>query len=187
MTESAIEVSNLAIQVHGGIGVIEEAGVAQLMRDCRVFAIYEGTNGIQALDLVGRKTLRDQGQAAFELLDDLAADVQAARAHLPPTLTAPLDQAMGHMRTQIHALLSTPETAPVRAGAYLSALCLLTVGVCMLRRAHHRNNLKDPEAAQAQLEMATFYMHALMPRCVAALETMQRAPQSLNGLNHTRI
>ena len=80
-TEASIEVANLAIQVHGGMGFIEETGVAQHLRDARILTIYEGTTGIQANDLVGRKTSRDGGAIAKALvaqmklaLADLAGD-----------------------------------------------------------------------------------------------------------------
>ena len=69
-TDTGIEVANLGIQVHGGMGFVEETGAAQFWRDVRVTAIYEGTNGIQAMDLVGRK-LMDGGAAAFALLDEV--------------------------------------------------------------------------------------------------------------------
>ncbi|WP_341862842.1 acyl-CoA dehydrogenase [Gymnodinialimonas sp. 57CJ19] len=71
-TEMGIKLANIGIQVHGGMGVIEETGAAQFARDVRVTAIYEGTNGIQAMDLVGRK-LMDGGAAAFALLDEIEA------------------------------------------------------------------------------------------------------------------
>ena len=64
------ELADIAIQVHGGMGYIEETGIAQVYRDVRVTAIYEGTNGIQAMDLVGRKLL-DKGKVAFNLLDEI--------------------------------------------------------------------------------------------------------------------
>ncbi|NBT32923.1 MAG: acyl-CoA dehydrogenase, partial [Rhodobacteraceae bacterium] len=77
-TDVGIEVSTTGMQVHGGMGFIEETGAAQYLRDVRVTAIYEGTNGIQALDLVGRK-LMDGGEAAFRLLDEIEAGAKAAR------------------------------------------------------------------------------------------------------------
>ncbi|MDX2349405.1 MAG: acyl-CoA dehydrogenase family protein, partial [Porticoccus sp.] len=67
-TEIGMEVTSLGVQVHGGMGFVEETGAAQHMRDARILPIYEGTNGIQALDLVGRKLARDKGQSAMELL-----------------------------------------------------------------------------------------------------------------------
>jgi len=76
-TEIGIKVANLGIQVHGGMGFIEETGVAQYLRDVRISAIYEGTNGIQAMDLVGRKMM-DGGAAIHALVDAVEAE---ARAH----------------------------------------------------------------------------------------------------------
>lgn len=69
-TDAGLEVANLGVQVHGGMGYIEETGAAQFMRDVRVTSIYEGTNGIQAMDLVGRK-LMDGGKAANALIDEI--------------------------------------------------------------------------------------------------------------------
>ena len=70
-TEMSQEVTYLGVQVHGGMGFIEETGAAQYMRDARILTIYEGTTGIQALDLMGRKMLRDKGQAMSELITQM--------------------------------------------------------------------------------------------------------------------
>jgi alkylation response protein AidB-like acyl-CoA dehydrogenase len=74
-TEVSMESTSLGVQVHGGMGFIEETGAAQHMRDARILPIYEGTNGIQALDFIGRKCLRDGGQAVQLLLADMQATV----------------------------------------------------------------------------------------------------------------
>src|SRR5699024_5664003 len=73
LTELSTELTSIGIQIHGGMGFIEETGAAQFLRDGRITAIYEGTNGIQANDLVGRKLLRDGGQAMQTLLEELRA------------------------------------------------------------------------------------------------------------------
>lgn len=81
-TEVAMESTSLGVQVHGGMGFIEETGAAQHMRDARILPIYEGTNGIQALDFIGRKCLRDGGEAVTLLLAEMQATVdQLASAH----------------------------------------------------------------------------------------------------------
>ena len=77
-TETGIRVSELGVQVHGGMGFIEETGAAQYARDVRVTAIYEGTNGIQSMDLVGRKMM-DGGEAACAVLDEVSRQAEAAR------------------------------------------------------------------------------------------------------------
>ena len=75
-TELAQEVTSLGVQIHGGMGFIEETGAAQIMRDARILPIYEGTNGIQANDLMFRKTLRDDGKTAFDLLSKINQDIK---------------------------------------------------------------------------------------------------------------
>ncbi|MBN2907516.1 MAG: acyl-CoA dehydrogenase [Rhodobacteraceae bacterium] len=81
-TDIGVEVASMGMQVHGGMGFIEETGAAQFLRDVRVTTIYEGTNGIQAMDLVGRK-LMDGGEAAWRLLEEVEQGAEAARALLP--------------------------------------------------------------------------------------------------------
>jgi alkylation response protein AidB-like acyl-CoA dehydrogenase len=71
-TDAGVEVASIALQVHGGMGFIEETGAAQHYRDARIAPIYEGTNGIQAIDLMGRKLALDNGQAVRELIEDIA-------------------------------------------------------------------------------------------------------------------
>ena len=80
-TENAIEIASLGIQVHGGVGYIEETGAAQYLRDARITTIYEGTTGIQANDLIGRKLARDGGRAAQTVIAEMrgvAAELAAA-------------------------------------------------------------------------------------------------------------
>ena len=72
-TELSVDICSLGMQVHGGMGYIEETGIGQLWRDARITPIYEGTTAIQANDLIGRKILRDQGAAMHNLLSDIRA------------------------------------------------------------------------------------------------------------------
>jgi len=76
-TEMAVNMASLGIQVHGGMGYIEETGAAQFLRDARITSIYEGTTGIQCNDLIGRKVMRDQGRAMFALLAELEQELSA--------------------------------------------------------------------------------------------------------------
>ena len=97
-TEASIDVANLAIQVHGGMGFIEETGVAQHLRDARILTIYEGTTGIQANDLIGRKTARDGGTTAKAVAGQMKAtlveltgeddDIATVRARLGEAIGA---------------------------------------------------------------------------------------------------
>jgi hypothetical protein len=103
-TDTGIAVAQQGIQVHGGMGFIEETGAAQYLRDVRITSIYEGTNGIQAMDLVARK-MADGGDAAFRLIDEVQAGAEAARAVLPE-LSAPLWQAAEALRETTEVLLA---------------------------------------------------------------------------------
>ena len=96
-TELGVEAASLGVQVHGGMGFVEEGGAAQFYRDARIAPIYEGTNGIQAMDLYGRKLLADRGEAMAELIADaLAAGEKAPRLK---EAAAALEEATGYMLT----------------------------------------------------------------------------------------
>ncbi|MDF0601042.1 acyl-CoA dehydrogenase [Psychromarinibacter sp. C21-152] len=105
-TDTGILVAETGVQVHGGMGYIEETGAAQYARDVRVTAIYEGTNGIQAMDLVGRK-MADGGEAAHRLLDEVEAAAEAARGTLPELAQAVWDAAET-LRETTEALAALP-------------------------------------------------------------------------------
>ncbi|MEQ8334615.1 acyl-CoA dehydrogenase [Nisaea sp.] len=79
-TDTGLAITSTNIQIHGGMGFIEETGAAQHYRDARITTIYEGTNGVQAMDLIGRKVARDGGEAAKELFADIRADLEPLRA-----------------------------------------------------------------------------------------------------------
>ena len=96
LTESGVEIASTGVQVHGGMGFIEETGAAQHLRDARITTIYEGTTAIQANDLVGRKIARDGGEAAGRLIatlrataTELAGSKDADIARLAQGLEAP--------------------------------------------------------------------------------------------------
>ncbi|SFU41504.1 acyl-CoA dehydrogenase [Halomonas korlensis] len=102
-TDQAVEIASLGIQVHGGMGYIEETGAAQLLRDARIAPIYEGTNGIQALDLAGRKLQRDGGAALATLIDEVEG---TARALLATTELAPLGEGLAAGAADLTAALA---------------------------------------------------------------------------------
>ena len=84
-TDIGCEVASLGVQVHGGMGFIEETGAAQHYRDARIAPIYEGTNGIQAADLVGRKLSMDNGGTLFALLAEMRGDAAFLEAKIVST------------------------------------------------------------------------------------------------------
>jgi len=87
-TETSIEIASLGVQVHGGMGYIEETGAAQFLRDARITTIYEGTTSIQANDLVGRKLARDSGHAAKQLIKEMKAVARELHNFEDPDLAA---------------------------------------------------------------------------------------------------
>jgi acyl-CoA dehydrogenase len=137
-TDIGVEVASLGIQVHGGMGYVEETGAAQHLRDARIATIYEGTNGIQAIDLVTRKLPLSGGGAVKAYLDELRATVSDVQAVNDPALGATgarLDEAVDSLERSTRWLLARLDAAPeaVLAGAtpYLR-LFALAAGGCAL-------------------------------------------------------
>jgi hypothetical protein len=137
-TDTGNEVTSLGIQVHGGMGFIEETGAAQHYRDARITSIYEGTNGIQAIDLVTRKLGVDGGAAVRALLDELSKIVASVEASDDPafgTTGTRLHDALGSLERAsnwiLERLTSSPNDALAGATPYLR-LFGSTLGGCKL-------------------------------------------------------
>jgi alkylation response protein AidB-like acyl-CoA dehydrogenase len=141
-TDTAVEICSTNIQVHGGMGFIEETGAAQHHRDARILPIYEGANGVQALDLVGRKVARDGGAAMEELLADIDATLAELAAQGDDTTLAALHRHLKAGRDTLKAatdwVVATMPSDPA-AGASPSAVFLklagLVTGGWMMARA----------------------------------------------------
>ncbi|WP_173012824.1 acyl-CoA dehydrogenase [Niveispirillum sp. SYP-B3756] len=139
-SDSAIAVTSTAIQVHGGAGYVEETGVAQYWRDVRITAIYEGTNGIQAIDLVQRKIVQAGGTALMTLIDELRSDAAMAAAAVTPLLRdcAPLlTGALDAIIQSVGWLLAEQRSEGERLAAATPFLDMLgrTLGGALLLRA----------------------------------------------------
>ncbi len=158
-TDVACEVAHLGVQVHGGMGFIEETGAAQFLRDARILPIYEGTNGIQAMDLVGRK-LADGGEAAFRLIDEIQRGAEAGRARLPD-LAGEVWAAAEALREGTEAVLALPMNDRF-AGAvpYLRAFARVLGG-----QAHLTAALAD----QSREALARVMIRRLLPEHAALL------------------
>lgn len=169
-TDVGIEVASTGIQTHGGMGFIEETGAAQYARDVRVTAIYEGTNGIQAMDLVARKMM-DNGDAAFALLDEIEAAAEAGKATLPE-LAEPVWQAAETLRETTEWLVSQDMNDRF-AGAvpYLRAFARVLGGHYHLAAA-----LTDDGARK---RLATFYIKRILPEHVGLLAHVREGADDL--------
>jgi alkylation response protein AidB-like acyl-CoA dehydrogenase len=149
-TDAGVEAASLGIQVHGGMGFVEETGAAQHLRDARIAPIYEGTNGIQALTLLRRGLLRDQGTAAAELI----VEIKAADFASPDLLHAADAVAAG--ATWLRQ--AEPRAAEAAATAFLQALGTLTAGWLCGKVAARAD---APPAARAAAEV---FLDQLLPR-----------------------
>ncbi len=161
-TDTGIAVAEAGIQVHGGMGYIEETGAAQYLRDVRVTAIYEGTNGIQAMDLVGRKMM-DGGEAAYRLLEEIEAGAEAARGSLPE-LAEDVWAAAETLREATEALVAEePEARFAGAVPYLRAFALVLGGHVHLKAALAEGGI-GPRTALARV-----HVRRLLPEHAALL------------------
>ena len=171
-TEVGNLVAQMGVQVQGGMGFIEDTGAAQFLRDVRVTTIYEGTNGIQAMDLVGRKMM-DGGEAVFRLIDEIEAGAEAARGRWPD-LATPVWNAAEALREGTDVLLAQgAEDRNAGAVPYLRAVARVLGGHFHLRAAM---------AAPARADLARVYIRRLMPDYAAALAQVQEGAAGLYTL-----
>jgi hypothetical protein len=171
-TDIANEVASLGVQVHGGMGFVEETGAAQFMRDARIAAIYEGTNGIQAIDLVQRKLTLSGGEAVRREITDMRATVEKLRGSNAAELTEiakPLGLAVESLARATEYMLATsgPAPADALAGAspYLRLFGLARGGTLLGEiaiAAHDRAGDGDP-ANVARIATARFFARNLAP------------------------
>ena len=163
-TDAGVEAASLGVQVHGGMGFIEETGAAQHLRDARILPIYEGTNGIQALTLLRRGLLRDQGAAMGELLAEIAAADYAT-----PALLA----AAGAVRGAADWLRQAdPRDAEAGASPFLQAVGTLVAGWLCARVVAH------PDAPAPAQAASVLFMEQILPRVhsLVACATVPSAP-----------
>ena len=172
-TEQSIDITSLGVQVHGGMGFIEETGAAQHLRDARITTIYEGTTGIQANDLLGRKIVRDGGKEARRLLEEMkatASELQSSSDMELKTIGAALGTSVLALDRAIEwTVASFATNAPAAlAGAYPLMKCwgLVTGGWLLARSAviaSEKIAQGSSDAFYAQkLGVATFYAHHLL-------------------------
>ena len=171
-TDVGIRVSDTAVQVHGGMGYIEETGAAQYLRDVRITAIYEGTNGIQAMDLVGRK-LADGGLAAMSLLDEVLDGAKSAQT-TEPELANQLWQAAETLREATQDLLEQDMDSRF-AGAvpYLAAFARVLGAHYHLRAA----------TSGGSKPLARVYITRILPHYAADLAAARAGLDDLQALD----
>ena len=176
-TETAQEVASVSLQCHGGMGYVEETGIAQILRDARILPIYEGTNGIQAMDLIGRKLISDGGHGLTELisemkectnnkiLDDLISSPQIAR----------FDKSLDDLETAASLILKNSEDNNHSGKVAFDTLMMLgTIAAAWqmiksLEKAKNafKNNSVSSEFLEEKTETVKHFLDFILPRYLA--------------------
>src|ERR1700743_419213 len=186
-TENAVDIASLGIQVHGGVGFIEETGAAQYLRDARITPIYEGTTAIQANDLIGRKLSRDGGRAAQSVIaemrktaESLTADGQLAG--LAPAFTAAVSALEESVRYVVENYPKDIRAVSVGAVPMLTLFgivaggwqLLRSGGVAQQRLAAAEQSAQDAEFYKAKISTARFYGDYLLPQASGFAHAIMR-------------
>ncbi|MCR9149376.1 MAG: acyl-CoA dehydrogenase family protein [Rhodobacteraceae bacterium] len=175
-TDTGVSVAEAGIQVHGGMGFVEETGAAQFYRDVRVTTIYEGTNGIQAADLVVRK-MADGGEAAFRLLQEVEDAAEAARPRLPE-LAGEVWQAAESLRETTEALLARPMPDRLAGSVAYQRAFALVLGAHFHLRAALAEGADGPRTALARV-----FVRRLLPGHAAALAEARAGADDIFALS----
>ena len=177
-TEAGVEIASLGIQVHGGMGYVEETGAAQTLRDVRITTIYEGTTGIQSNDLIGRKIGRDGGAALRAFIEEMQQSLRALQGENPAMARArdaaleAVERLGGAATSLLQKLASAPDQAMAVSVPFLK-LCGFTIGGWLMARAAHvaadklAQGSADREFLDAKLASTHFYATQVLPQTLA--------------------
>ena len=192
-TEVAVEIASTGVQIHGGMGFIEETGAAQYLRDARISTIYEGTTGIQANDLIGRKVGAEKGETALALVAEMRtldaglaaagesfAGMRSVYVQGVTALESATQWLVDHYR-------QSPEAAAAVAVPYLKLFGTVAGGWLMARAALiARERLAGPgadrEFLEAKLATSRFYLEHLLPQAIALSQTVTAGAASTLAL-----
>lgn len=193
-TELGQDLVSLAVQVHGGMGYIEETGVAQWLRDVRITTIYEGTTGIQAADLIGRKLIADRGAAVGALLEEISDFIAAAGAGetLPAVvgreLVAAHERAAAARGWVLERYSEDPNLPGAAAVNFLLLMGVLVGGWQLAVQARHASRVaadgsdEERRFLEAKIVTARFYAEHLLPRSYAYLTAIEAGSDSVMAL-----
>ncbi len=192
LTDRGFESAVNAQQVFGGHGYIREWGMEQFVRDARIAQIYEGTNGIQAMDLVGRKLAKDGGRGVRALFDLIGRDIEEAKAAGDPAGVAePLQKALGHLQGATMWLaqngMADPNNAGAGAYAYMQLMGLVSLGWMWLKMAGVSARLKgesgeDAAFHDAKIATARFFADRELVSAGALRRKVEAGAESLMAL-----
>ena len=190
LTDKGFQAAVYAQQVLGGHGYIREHGMEQFVRDARITQIYEGTNGVQAMDLVGRKLPRDGGRAIRTYFELVGRDIAEAKADGDPAgIAVSLEPALNDLRAATiwlaHNGMADPDNAGAGAYSYMDLMGLVTLGWMWLKMARAAMRALETEGAQdksfyeAKLTTARFYAERELPLSTALRKKIEAGAESL--------
>ncbi|MGH2340959.1 acyl-CoA dehydrogenase C-terminal domain-containing protein [Segnochrobactraceae bacterium EtOH-i3] len=192
-TDLGFETANLGVQVHGGHGFIRETGVEQFVRDGRIAMIYEGTNGVQALDLVGRKMPAHTGRYLRSFFHPVLAMIDAALEDDDlADLAGPLAKAFGGLQLATATIaqkgMADPEEAGAAATDYQRLFGLVALGAMWLQMAKIAgealaNGTDEPAFYQAKQATARFFMARILPQAAGLVAAIRAGKASLMALD----
>jgi alkylation response protein AidB-like acyl-CoA dehydrogenase len=183
-TESAIEIASLGVQVHGGMGYVEETGAAQLLRDVRITTIYEGTTGIQGADLIGRKVARDGGEAIRGVIAEMrevGAELEQERSDTLSAVAARLRDGIAALEQAVQFVVTTYRAdlrkASVGAVPFLELFGVVAGGwqtarAALVAHRHLAAGRGDPGFLRAKLGTARFYADHVLVRAPGLARTV---------------
>ncbi len=189
-TDMAVELGSMAIQVYGGHGFIREHGVEQILRDSKILCLYEGTNGIQAMDLVRRKLFLNEGRAVarfFALVQKAAADAGSEFTFIAEPLKKALVDLEFATRWIHETFKAKPEEASFGCCDYLRAFSLVYLGYNWLRMAQAASLSDDASFKAAKLTTARFFASKLLTQVTPLCETVKSGSGDFMSLPATQL
>ncbi len=196
-TDLGHESANLAVQVYGGHGYIRESGVEQYARDARIAMIYEGTNGIQALDLVGRKLGAHTGRYLRSFFHPVSEFIEASKGDGPmQPMIEGLEKALGALQLSTATIaqkgLKDPEEAGAAATEYLRLFGLVAMGYCFARATMISGmkmafGTEDKAFYDAKIKTATFYFERILPQVSANFLSIKTGKKSMMALSEDQF
>jgi alkylation response protein AidB-like acyl-CoA dehydrogenase len=185
VSDKAFEVCNLGVQVYGGYGYIKEYPMEQLLRDCRITPIYEGTNGIQAMDLLGRKLGLNKGKPIMDLMGEIQNTIAAARTHAKVEAYAGKVEAalnkLGEVALHLGKKAMSPELMTAFGHAYpfmevsgdvVMSWLLLWRATIAAEKLENGAKKKDAVFYEGQLKSAEFFVHCVLPVTLGKMDAI---------------
>ena len=188
-TDLGVDIASTGVQMHGGMGFVEETGAAQYYRDARIAPIYEGTNGIQAIDLLGRKLMRDGGAAMEELLEELddlpdsvdpeIGEIVAAQMNANNTLRRATEWMLDPANNDVNRKFAGANAFLHLAGTVVGGWLMTRAAIAATSGA---KGAPSPEFLNSKRITARFYADHILPRANMHLETITRGGDSVMAL-----